>query len=172
MSIYDCPICGNKYGVPPYNPTNSPVLLVGESPEAGEVARGIPLVGRTGTILRQQLAHLGYDLSSFGVCNLWQHEPPSAKNKINPDCITHGKKVVIEEAKDKKLILLIGSEVANHFLEKNVSELNGLIVNEFLSVPLSAPVVMALYNPSICFHGVLGEVILGLKNFIREVEKL
>ena len=137
-----------------------------------ETARGIPLIGRTGTILRQQLRYLGYDLSSFGVCNLWQHEPPSKKKPTDDDCIAHGKKVVIEEAKDKKIIVLVGSEVANHFLEKNVSELNGLIVNEFLSIPLSAPVVLSMYNPAIVFHSVHGEIVFALKKFIEEVEKL
>jgi len=110
---------------------------------------------------------MNYDLSSFGVCNLWQHKP----NK-NPECLEHGKQVVIETAKNKKLILLIGSDVAKTFLTKNVSELNGMKVNDYLKIPLSAPVVMAMFNPAIVFHDVHGEIVLALKNFIKEVKKI
>ena len=165
--IYTCPVCGNTKCVPPHNPNKSEVLIVGEFPGKEEEVQGVPLVGRTGTILRQQLARLGYDLSQFCVCNLWQHEP----NK-NIDCLEQGKKVVIKEAKKKKLILLVGSDVAKMFLTKNVSELNGMIVNDYLKFDFSAPVVMACYNPAIVFHSVAGEVILALKNFTKEVKKL
>jgi uracil-DNA glycosylase family 4 len=164
--IFTCKVCGNENCVPPYDPSKSKFLIVGEFPGGEEEQKGIPLVGRTGTILKQQLGYLGHSLSEFAVCNLWQHEP----NK-NPECLELGKQVVMEQAKDKDIILLVGSEVANTFLTKNVSELNGMIVNEFLVYPFSAKVVMAMFNPAIVFHSVHGEVVLALKNFIKEVEK-
>lgn len=164
--IFTCKVCGDTNCVPPHNPANSKILIVGEFPGDEEILRGIPLVGRTGTILKQQLARLGHSLNSFALMNLWQHKP----NK-NADCLEVGKQTVIQQAKDKDIILLVGSEVAKTFLSKNVSELNGLVVNEFLLYPFSAKVVLAMFNPAICFHSVTGEVILALKNFIREVEK-
>ena len=166
-NIYECPICGDENGVPPHNPSNSSVLLVGEFPGKEELSIGIPLVGRTGTLLKVQLAHMGYDLSQFGVCNLWQHKP----NK-NEKCLQHGKETVIKEAADKELVLLIGSDVAKMFLIKGVAEVNGLNVKEFLKFPFSASVVMAMMNPAIAFHGVNGEIILALQKFIIEVEKI
>jgi len=164
--IYTCPVCGVDNCVPPNN-LESPVLIVGEFPGVEEEIQGMPLVGRTGTILRQMLARMDWDLSSFGVCNLWQHAP----NK-NAECLAHGKKVVVESARNKKVVLLVGSDVAKEFLTKNISELNSMKVNEYLKIPLSAPVVMAMMNPAICFHNVAGETILALQNFIRDVEKL
>jgi len=165
-NIFQCPICGAE-SVPPHNPNNSNVLIVGEFPGKTELERGIPLVGRTGELLRQELAYLGYGIGSFGLCNLWQHPP----NK-NEECLMHGKQVVIRESEDKEIILLVGSDVAKMFLTKGISELNGLNVKEFLRFEFSAPVVMAMVNPAIMFHSVAGEVKLALKKFIREVEKL
>lgn len=166
-NIYTCPVCGDENGVPPHNPSISSVLLVAEFPGLEEEQQGVPLVGRTGAILRTRLAYLGYDLRQFAVCNLWQHRPNG-----NPDCLQHGKEVVIAEAVDKELVLLIGSDVAKMFLTKSVSEVNGLNVKEFLKFPFSAPVVMAMYNPAIMFHSVHGEIVLALEKFIKEVEKI
>ena len=164
--IYKCPVCGVNDCVPPHNPSKSRVLIVGEFPGKEEKIRGVPLIGRTGTILRNELAYMGWDLSGFGTCNLWQHEP----NK-NEECLQHGKSVVIKEAKKKKVVLLVGSDVAKMFLTKTVSEVNGLNVKEFLKFPFSAPVVMAMYNPAIVFHSVHGEIRLALEKFIQQVEK-
>ena len=173
--IYTCPVCGNTKCVPPHNPNKSEVLIVGDYPEGDDILQGVPFVSRAGTIMRQQLAYLGYDLSQFGMCNLWQHAPDKIVKKMpvyNPKCTEDGKKVVIKEAKKKKLILLVGRHISKMFLTKNVSELNGMIVNDYLKFDFSAPVVMAMYNPAIVFHSVAGEVILALKNFIKEVKKL
>jgi len=164
--IYHCPVCEVDNCVPPNN-LESSVLIVGEEPEGDDEIQGMPLVGRTGTILRQMLARMDWDLSSFGVCNLWQHKP----NK-NEECLAHGKQVVVKSAKGKKVVLLIGSDVAKEFLTKNISELNGMKVNDYLKIPLSAPVVMAMMNPAVVFHNVHGEIVLALQNFIREVEKI
>lgn len=165
--IYTCPICGIEDCVPPHNPSKSKVLIVAEHPGKTEKQRGIPMVGRTGGILRTELAYMGWDLSGFGTCNLWQHEP----NK-NEKCLKHGRKVVIKEAKKKKVVLLVGSDVAKMFLTKTVSEVNGLNVKEFLKFPFSAPVVMAMMNPAVVFHNVHGEIKLALQKFIDEVEKI
>ena len=174
--IYKCPACGNTDCVPPHNPSNSKILIVGDYPEGDDILQGVPFVSRVGTIMKQQLARLGYDLSQFCVCNLWQHAPDRIVKKMpiynNPKCTEYGKKIVITEAKKKKLILLVGSNVTKTFLAKNVSELNGMIVNDYLKFDFSAPVVMAMYKPSIVFHGCAGEVILALKNFTKEAKKL
>jgi len=164
--IYTCPVCGVNNCVPPDN-IESPIIIVGEFPGKEELVTGIPLTGRTGTILKQSLAKMGWSLDSFCLCNLWQHKP----NK-NEKCLEHGKKIVIETAKDKQLVLLVGSDVAKAFLTKNISELNGLDVSEFLKVPAFRCKVMAMVNPAIVFHGVHGEVELSLKKFIKEVEKI
>jgi uracil-DNA glycosylase family 4 len=174
-SIYECPACGVDDCVPPHNPTNSKILIVAEFPGKEEKIRGVPLVGRTGTILRNELVYMGWDLSQFGTCNLYQHVPDRIINGRaiydNPECLQQGKKVVIQEAKKKRVVLLVGSDVAKTFLTKTVSEVNGLDVKEFLVFPFSAKVVMAMYNPAICFHSVAGEVRLALKKFVKQVKK-
>ena len=174
--IYKCPACDNAEGVPPHNPSKSKILIVGDFPEGDDITQGIPFRSRIGTVLQNYLSKMGYSLSQFGLCNLWQHAPDKVlKNKPvynNPDCLEHGKKVVIEEAKKKKLILLIGSNVSKVFLTKNSMEMSSLKVNEHLKIQLSAPTVLAMVKPSIVFGGTHGEVELALKKFIKQVEKI
>jgi len=173
--IYSCPECGRKDCVPPHN-LDSKVLIVGDYPDPTDVARGLPFEGKAGTVLRQFLARLGHDLSRFGVCNLYPHPPDSiVKKKIkydNPKCVELGRRTVVSAAKGKDVILLIGPEVINVFATKNVSELNGMIINEYLQIPLSAPVVIAMFNLTMVFAGCAGEIKLALQNFVTEVEKL
>lgn len=80
--IYTCEVCGIDQCVPAHGNPDSPVLIVGEFPGNDEVLKGVPLVGRTGTIMRQQLAHLGWDLSQFRVMNLWIISQITMKNVI------------------------------------------------------------------------------------------
>ncbi len=66
---FNCPFCGLDL-VSPAGNKHSDVLIVGEQPEIEEIEQGIPLVGRIGTVLRQELAYLGLDLYSFRRTNL------------------------------------------------------------------------------------------------------
>lgn len=169
-NIYTCPICGDTNCVPPHN-TQSPILIVAEFPGKEEIISGIPLVGRTGTVLKQMLSKMGYALQDFALCNLWQHKPDKDKD----NCKQHGKKIVIETAKDKKLILLIGSDVADVFLTKNISEVTGLEVTPFLITPIFNCPVYAMMNPAIVFQKhreAYGEINLALQKFVKEVEKI
>ena len=161
--IFTCPVCGTERCVPPAGRKDSPVLLVAEFPGDEEVLDGQPFTGRTGTIFKQQLGQLGWSLSNFRMMNLWQHPP----NK-NEKCLKHGIQTVIKEAQGKKGILLIGSDVAKAFTQYNVSEICGIPVE---SDYFSAEVIMAMVNPAIVFHGVLGELQLGLEKFLKRIEK-
>ena len=179
MDIYTCPHCGTNNCVPAYGDEDSPVLLVADVPGDIEIVQGIPLIGRTGTILRQMLAKMGWDLSQFRVMNLWNHEP----NK-NEDCFMHGKELVLKEIlgepetdqqqdppsvwypNRKRAVLLIGADVAKAFLTNNVSDVCGMQTE---SIYFSVDVLMACYNPAIVFHSVAGEVELALKKFVSRI---
>lgn len=161
---YICPVCGSDDCVPPYYGTNSDVLLIGEFPGEDEVVRGKPLVGPTGRLLESELRYLGLSLRSYRLCNLWQHPP----NK-NDKCLEHGAKVVLEEAKEKKLVVLIGSDTVKFFTGESVSEWNGLLVE---SAMLDNPYIMAMIQPASAFRSSLGEVRFGLKQFKYYVERI
>ena len=106
-------------------------------------------------------------MKKLRITNLWLH----AENK-NKDCLEYGAKKVIEEAINKRVILLIGSDTVKYFCNESVEEWNGLIVpcNYF-----AGSKIMACIQPATVFHkeGV-GELRFALSRFaelLRE-EKL
>lgn len=161
---FTCPICNNNQCVPPSGPSKSPILIVAEFPGDEEIKKGKPMVGRMGTILKMELGKLGVDINRIRLCNLWQH----AVND-NPECYQQGMKVVMQEAKGKKAILLLGSDAVKCFTGENVSNVCGLNLH---SDYLSAPIIIACVNPASAFHGAIGEMRLALKKFSQNIEGL
>lgn len=161
-----CPVCATK--VVPYF-GNSDVLVVGEFPGKAELEKGRPFSTHhmyitAGQVFRKELAKVGVDLNSLRCGNLWLHEPNG-----NDDCFKVGYDVVLEEAKGKKAILLVGSDTVETFTGYKVSDVCGLQVD---SAILSAPIIYAMVNPAICLHGRgVGEVRLAIKKFVGRLEK-
>jgi len=165
-TIFECPICKADNCVPARGNKNSPVLIIGEFPGKEETKVGKPLVGPTGRLLASELLKCGgIDIKTFRLCNLWLHEPNG-----NKECFQYGINKVLEDCKDKKVILLLGSETVKFFCDVNVSDVSGL---EVVSQYLSAPLVMASVNPAIAFKaGGIGEVRLSLQKFARRLEEI
>ena len=162
--IYTCPVCKTNDCVPAGGNEQSKILIIGEFPGKEEIQSGRPFSGATGAVFRTELAKLGMDLYSMRICNMWIHEP----NK-NEKCLEYGIQQVIKEAKGKQAILLVGSDTVKYFCDKKVSKVNGLEVQSLL---LSAPIIMALIQPATVFHGVVGELRFGLKQFVKKVEMI
>jgi len=81
-------------------------------------------------------------------------------------------KVVIEEAKGKQAILLLGDDVIKIFIDdRSIMKISGLRVK---SSYFSAPIIIACPNPALVFHrgrGV-GEVRLALSKFVKAIKEL
>jgi len=164
QTIYNCPVCGREDCVPASGVSTSPVLIVGEFPGAEEIKYGEPLVGATGRVLRTELAYLGIDMRGLRLCNLWLHEP----NK-NEKCLEYGASKVIEEAKGRKAILLVGSDAVEYFCNMKVSKVAGIPIT---SPYLSASLIMACPNPALVFKGSsVGEMRLALQKFAKRIEE-
>jgi len=161
MSKSVCPICLEKT-VRPYGYSKD-ILVIGEFPGKEEIAWGKPFTGNTGQIFRKELAYLGVDLLQVRLTNLWLHIP----NK-REDCFNYSRDICLEEAKDKKAILLIGSDTVSYFTGYNVTSVNGLQVD---SPILSAPIIYAMFNPAITFHKTVGEVRFALKSFVDKLKE-
>lgn len=159
---FTCPICGNKQCVPPCGYKNSPILVIGEKPGDEEVKKGRPMIGKMGEVLKMELGRLGVDFNRMRLCNLWQHIPND-----NEDCYKEGMKTVIQEAKGKKAILLLGSDAVKCFTGENVSNVCGLNLH---SDYLSAPIIIACVNPAQVWHGNLGEMRLAFRKFSKAIE--
>ena len=161
---YTCSVCGIKDAVPASGSRQSPILVVGAYPGDDEVKKGKPMVGKMGGVFRTELAYAGIDMSRLRLCNLWHHVPPPQDSETYEKCFQEGLRQVLDEAKDKKVILLIGAETVKFFCDENVSDVNGLLVK---SAYLSAPTIFAMVQPAMVFHGGLGEVRLSIQKFSK-----
>lgn len=167
MSNKNCPIC-NAPLCPPNGRSNE-ILVIGEVPGKNEVEKGRPFVSShfyvtAGTIFRKELERVGLSLSDFRLMNLWQHEPNQQEA-----CWQLGYDTVLSEAKGKKAILLVGSEVIDTFVPSyKVSDINGLRVE---SPVLSAPLIVAMVNPAVGLHRAIGEVRFAISRWKYWLEK-
>jgi uracil-DNA glycosylase len=160
-----CPACGER-ACPPSG--HSELLIVGEKPGREEMAKGHPFASSpnfmtAGKIFRKELERVGLSLSDFRVCNLWLHEPTNEES-----CYQAGYNLVLDEAKGKKAILLVGSDVVEAFTQYKVSDVSGIQVD---SSVLSAPLIMASVNPALAEHRSLGEVRHAVEKWKRALEK-
>lgn len=144
------------------------LLVIGEFPGKLEVETGIPFSTHhryitAGKVFRKELERVGVSFNQLRVCNIWLHEPTNSEQ-----CWQVGYDMVLEEAKGKRAILLVGSDVVEQFTGYKVSDVNGLQVDSAL---LSAPIIYALYNPALALHRSHGEIRLGIEKFVARLEK-
>lgn len=161
-----CPSCAGKV-CPPHG-YSTDVLIIGEFPGKLEMQQGRPFASKpyvpsAGKILRKEMSLLGVDLLQLRLCNLWLHEPNG-----NDNCFKASLDVVLEEAKGKKAILLVGSESVEFFTGYKVSDVTGMQVD---SPMLSSPIIYAVLNPASAFHRTLGEVRFGITQFVKRLEE-
>lgn len=163
-----CPVC-HATTCPPMG--HSDLLIVGEFPSHNEISQGRPFALSdnpkrylsAGNVFRKELNLHGLDFNAFRIINLWQHEP----NK-NEECFKIGYDAVLDEAKGKKAILLVGSEVVETFTEYKVSDVSGLQVE---SAVLSCPIIYAMVNPALALHRSVGEVRLSITKFVNRLQE-
>ena len=160
---FTCKACGRTDLVLPYGNFKSSILIIGEFPGEEEMKIGRPFVGPAGRVLKTELGRLGFSLHSAILTNLWLHE----KND-NEDCFKEGLEKLLVLAKDKELILLLGSDTAKFFTDRSVMSVAGLKV----TTPYWDTITMASPNPASAFHGAMGEVKLSLDKFVQEAKKV
>lgn len=161
-----CPVCG-KVGVTVSGPSKSPVLFVLSHPDWADVITGRafsldPTGGKrpkttSGAIMQAECMHAALDLPSYRIACLWIHQEMKKK-----ECFEIGRDIVLEEAKDRQAIVLIGAQAVTYFTGYNVSDVNGLPISSGM---LSAPIIYPLVNPSqVLLKGAgIGELRFGLE---------
>jgi hypothetical protein len=160
-----CPICNAQLVLPR---GQSDLLIIGDAPDREDLTQGIPFASNpnymtAGRILRKEMELVGVSLNQFRLTYLWQHTPNKAE-----ECFRLGYDAVLGEAKGKKAILLIGSDVVETFTEYKVSDVSGLQVT---SSVLSAPIIYAMTSPALAMHRALGEIRHGVEKFVARLEK-
>lgn len=162
-----CPSCAEITCSPSGH--SQTILIVGESPSPEDMKQGRPFSTTmdrriTGAkVLRKELERLGVSLQDFRVTYLYLHEPTD-----NENCYQAGMNNVLEEAKGKQAILLVGPETVEAFTQYKVSDVSGLQVE---SAILSAPIIYAVVNPSMALARSVGEVRFGITAFVKRLEQ-
>lgn len=136
MSI--CPACSEE-GTPPRGSKNSKYLLVFNKPYITAAVRSYKDKLSGLDILRKELARVGLDIAEFRMCWLNLHEPSK-----NENCYKVGRDIVLDEAKGKQAVVLVGAEPVEEFTGLSASDVYGLQVE---SPTFSAPVVFVLPKP-------------------------
>lgn len=158
MSI--CPACGEE-GVSPRGNKNSKYLLVFLKPAVAPAVRSYKdkVVGID--VLRKELAKVGLDLAEFRMAWLYLHEPGK-----NDNCYIAGRDIVLEEAKGKRAVILVGAEATEEFCGLSASDVYGLQVE---SPSLSAPIVFVIPKPEGVFvkGAGMGELRLSIEKLGR-----
>lgn len=134
-----CPSCGNTgYGFTGNKKAKN--LLIFNKPYIIPAIRGYKDRVSGLDVLRKEMAKCGMDLlSDFRLSWLWLHEPNG-----NDDCYLAGKSIVLDEAKGKECVVLVGSEPCEEFTDMYASDILGLQVD---SPVLSAPIVFVIPKP-------------------------
>lgn len=166
MSNKYCPSCAELACSP--SGTSKDLLIIGEFPGKEEMLKGHPFATNqrfvtAGKILRKELEMVGLSLSDHRCLNLWMHEPNN-----NEGCWQAGYNLVLEEAKGKKAILLVGSDVVETFTNYKVSDVSGLQVDSSI---LSAPLIMASVQPALALHRGVGEVRFAITKWAEALER-
>ena len=163
-----CYVCEQPV-IKAYGYSRSKILLIGGSPGKEELEALRPFVGNTGSVLRQEMAVVGLDLYQCVITNLWYHEPYNKTHKNYEACFEASKNMVLEDAKGKEAILLIGADACEYFTGYKVSEVNGLQVDSNM---LSAPIIYAMMQPTTVLKGRgVGELRFAINNFVNHIKK-
>lgn len=161
-TAFSCPNCKAPLVLPSGDPESS-YAIVGEFPGDEELKAGRVMVGAMAGVFRTELSFVDLSLNSFRLLNLWFHKP-------NDDvkCFDESLKACLKELQGKQVVLLVGGETVSYFCNEKVSDVNGLVVT---SKYIDAPLVMAMVNPAIVFHGPVGELRFSVKRFADELKK-
>ena len=136
-AITVCPVCGEQ-GVAPKGSKNAKWLLVFAKPypiATGWKGKNLSAMD----VLRKEFAKVGLDLADFRISSLNLHEPTK-----NDDCYQAGRSVVLDEARGREAVILVGSEPVEEFTGLSASDTAGLCVD---APALSAKIVFVLPKP-------------------------
>lgn len=159
-----CPVCSEEATAPSGRKT-AKYLLVFSKPYP--VQKGIrskyqkeQLTGLD--VLRKELSRVGLELNEFRMAYLNMHESK------NENCYFAGRDIVLDEAKGREAIILVGSEVTEEFCGLSAQDTAGLQVD---SMSFSAPLVFVLpKSESVFVRGSgIGEVRLAVTKLERKL---
>lgn len=157
-----CSGCGDSV-LQPMGKKDSPVLLLGDEPTDQDYASGYPFAGPYGTILEGEFHYLGFRLRDIRRMYVWPHY-----NTKKPECFQDGLNRVFQEARGRKIIILMGAQVVKYFTGKSIMQVSSLITPaEYFpnAIVIPAPSVSTIFKD-------VGEFRLALDVVKEELEKV
>jgi uracil-DNA glycosylase len=103
-------------------PTDADVLFVGEGPGAQEDERGEPFVGRSGSVLDEQLRAVGLDRETVRITNCVRCRPPENRDPTKDElenCRTYLDREI--DQLDPDVIVTLGKVPSEHLLGRSVA---------------------------------------------------
>jgi len=124
---------------------NSDLMFIGEGPGRAEDEQGIPFVGRSGKLLTDIIAAMGFTRDKVYIANIVKCRPPKNRNPL-PDEVKTCIPFLIEQAEiiTPKVIVCLGSVATQNLLstEEKISNMRGKFT-EWNNIP-----VMPTYHPA------------------------
>ncbi len=167
----ECPVCETPtldYG----GSTKSDTMVIVDCPQPTDFESGKILHGDGNKPLYYEFSKRGLDLYSMRLVSLYPHEKPSTRTKEGKQswsrCCEYGLNKLLGEAKSKKYILCIGSEVTRFFLGSPDISCSGIPLK---SRYLSANIVVGIQSLSYVSTNSCGEFCLALDNFVKEIKR-
>jgi len=177
-----CPSCGK--GIIQPKITSSPFMLVKEGITGNELDSGTVFVQKgknkwgydentNSYYLNRELGLVGLQLSMFSLSCLFMHQiPKGGRTKEGKDlvrgCIDYSIANLVEMAKDKKIILLMGADLVKTFTGYNSSDVYGLVCKSEL-LP-NVPVIVPAPNPDKLMNSPIGEMRVALKVLSEQIK--
>jgi uracil-DNA glycosylase len=149
MSYPVCIYCGRSI-IEPLGPPKSSIILIGEEPEEDEFKARRPFAGDKLEILTQELSRVGIPITMCRQMNLWPHS-------ITEECpLDKHMDEMAAESKGRDVALVMGASLVRALLGKNVSDVNGLVMeSDYLSPSCKVVPCMKVTQST---HGGIGEV--------------
>ncbi|MCU4754095.1 uracil-DNA glycosylase [Halobacteria archaeon AArc-curdl1] len=103
-------------------PADADVLFVGEGPGATEDERGEPFVGRSGSVLDEQLMTVGLDRETVRITNCVRCRPPDNRDPTREELTNCRGYLETEiERLNPDVIVTLGKVPSEHLLERSVA---------------------------------------------------
>ncbi|ELZ10826.1 phage SPO1 DNA polymerase-like protein [Halovivax asiaticus JCM 14624] len=103
-------------------PADADVLFVGEAPGAQEDATGEPFVGRSGTVLDDQLRTVGLERESVRITNCVRCRPPDNRDPTTDELENCRGYLEAEiDRVDPDVVVTLGKVPSEHLLERSVA---------------------------------------------------
>jgi hypothetical protein len=124
------------------------------------------MAGYPGKILRMELSRVNMDMFNFRISNLMLHAVHKKGTVLTEECFEWNLEQAVNETRNRKLILLMGSDVVQAFCDTKVMTVSGLRVKSHLIS--SKTKTYAAPSPGDAIHGGVGEVRLAIERFSIE----